>query len=170
MVCYAIFSSICAFGGGLLGGWLEGKVGVKQALVLEIMAMVAAMVVQLSITQESLLFGLVANYQVWDGLVFQTLADLTYFALISVVAIAVTASISGSRTMLVTLAPPGRSGEFFGLYAIAGTITVWMGPLLVQYFTLWFNDQRIGFASISLLFTIGLAILLSVKMPHRRAA
>lgn len=108
---------------------------------------------------------MIDNFQVWDGLVFQTLSDLTYLGLISVVAVTVTASISSSRTMLVTLAPPGRSGEFFGLFAIAGTITVWMGPLLVQYFTLWFNDQRIGMASITILFAIGFGFLLSVRMP-----
>ena len=66
--------------------------------------------------------------------------------------------------MLVTLAPRGRSGEFFGLYAIAGTITVWMGPLLVETFTLWFTDQRAGMASINLLFILGGAALLTVRM------
>ena len=71
--------------------------------------------------------------------------------------------------MLVTLAPPGRSGEFFGLYAIAGTITVWMGPLLVEQFTLWSGDQRIGMVSINILFIIGFATLLTVRMPERAA-
>ena len=80
-----------------------------------------------------------------------------------------TASISSSRAMLVTLAPAGRSGEFFGLYAIAGTITVWMGPLLVEYFTLWFNSQRIGMASIAILFAMGLAILTWVKVEQPKA-
>jgi len=128
---------------------------------------VMAQVSQLSITRDSLFFGLVENRQIWDGLVFKTLSDLTFLGLISVVAIAATASISSSRTMLVTLAPEGRSGEFFGLYAIAGTITVWMGPLLVEYFTLWFNDQRIGMASIAILFAIGLTALFFVRMPAR---
>ena len=66
-----------------------------------------------------------------------------------------------------SLAPPGRSGEFFGLYAIAGTITVWMGPLLVEQFTLMSGDQRIGMVSINLLFLIGLSVLLTVRMPER---
>ncbi|WP_234030136.1 MFS transporter [Erythrobacter mangrovi] len=165
MLCYAIFASACAFGGGIFGGWLEHKVGVKRALAIEIIAMVATLVVQLSITRESLFFGLVLNSQVWDGLVFKTLSDLTYLGLISIIAITATASISSSRTMLVALAPPGRSGEFFGLFAIAGTITVWMGPLLVERFTLWFTSQRVGMASISILFTIGLVTLLTVRMP-----
>lgn len=167
MLCYALFASACAFGGGLLGGWLDTRVGVKNALIIEIVAMVLTLLVQLSITRESLLFGLVENVQLWDGLVFRTLSDLGYLGLISVVAISATASISSSRAMLVTLAPAGRSGEFFGLYAIAGTITVWMGPLLVEYFTLWFNSQRIGMASISLLFVIGLGTLVTVRMPRR---
>lgn len=167
MLCYAIFASACAFGGGLFGGWLDTRIGVKRALVVEIVAMMLAMTAQLSITRDSLGFGLLENYTVWDGLAFQTLSDIVYLSLISVVAVAATASLSSSRSMLVTLAPPGRSGEFFGLYAIAGTITVWMGPLLVQYFTLWFTDQRIGMASIVILFLIGLTTLLFVRMPER---
>ncbi len=167
MLCYAIFGSACAFAGGIFGGWLDSKVGVKRALIGEIVAMVAALVFQLGITRDALFYGLIANETVWDGLVFQTLSDLVYFATISVVAVAATASISSSRTMLAALAPPGRSGEFFGLYAIAGTITVWMGPLLVEYFTLWSNDQRVGMASISLLFLVGLAVLSSVRAPPR---
>tara|TARA_R110002072_G_scaffold116942_9_gene247664 strand:+ start:8665 stop:10185 length:1521 start_codon:yes stop_codon:yes gene_type:complete len=167
MLCYAIFASACAFCGGLFGGWLDTRIGVKRALVVEIAAMMLALSAQLSITRDSLGFGLIENYTVWDGLAFQTLSDIVYLSLISVVAVAATASLSSSRSMLVTLAPPGRSGEFFGLYAIAGTITVWMGPLLVQYFTLWFTDQRIGMASISILFLIGLTMLLFVRMPER---
>lgn len=170
MLCYAIFASACAFCGGLLGGWLDTRIGVKRALVVEIAAMMLALSAQLSITRDSLGFGLIENYTVWDGLAFQTLSDVVYLSLISVVAVAATASLSSSRSMLVTLAPPGRSGEFFGLYAIAGTITVWMGPLLVQYFTLWFTDQRIGMASISILFLIGLTMLLFVRMPERGGA
>ncbi|WP_100261117.1 MFS transporter [Qipengyuania seohaensis] len=167
MLCYAIFASICAFGGGIFGGWLEEKVGVKRALALEIMAMIVTGLVQLSITQESLFLGLVPNFEVWDGIVFSTLSDLTYLGLISIIAITATASISSSRTMLVALAPEGRSGEFFGLYAIAGTITVWMGPLLVEQFTLWSGDQRIGMLSINLLFLVGVATLLTVRMTSR---
>lgn len=166
MISYAIFLSAWAFFGGLFGGWLDNKVGVKTALIIEILGMVIAMAFQLSITQETLFYGLVENYQVWDGLVFQSLSDLVYLGVMVVVAITATASISSSRSMLVALAPAGRSGEFFGLYAIAGTITVWMGPLLVEFFTTTFNSQRLGMASIATLFGIGLMVLVSVKMKE----
>lgn len=164
LTAYAIFASAWAFLGGLFGGWLDTKVGPKRALIIEIIGMVTMLAFQLSITQESLFFGAVQNYQVWDGLIFQSLSDIVYLSSISVVAVTATASISSSRSMLVHLAPPGRSGEFFGLYAIAGTVTVWAGPLLVEIFTTAFNSQRIGMASISMLFLAGLAVLTTVKM------
>ena len=164
MTAYAIFGSIWAFGGGLFGGWMDTRFGPKIALIISIVGMVTTLAFQLSITQDSILFGLIDNFQVWDGLVFQTLSDLVYLGSISVVAVTATASISSSRSMLVHLAPPGRSGEFFGLYAIAGTVTVWAGPLLVEVFTNAFNSQRIGMASISALFLLGLAVLTTVKM------
>ena len=166
MTAYAIFASIWAFAGGLCGGWMDTKFGPKVSLIISIIGMVLTLAFQLSITQESLFFGLIENYQVWNGLVFQTLSDLGYLGSISVVAVTATASISSSRSMLVHLAPPGRSGEFFGLYAIAGTVTVWAGPLLVEVFTSLFNSQRIGMASISVLFLLGLAVLSTVKMAR----
>lgn len=164
MTAYAMYGSMWAFAGGLIGGWMDTKFGPKNSLIISIIGMVSTLVLQLSITQDSLFFGLVENYQVWDGLVFQTLSDLVYLGTITIVAITATASISSSRSMLVHLAPPGRSGEFFGLYAIAGTVTVWAGPLLVEIFTNAFNSQRIGMASISALFLAGLAVLTTVKM------
>jgi UMF1 family MFS transporter len=170
MISFAIFASAWAFAGGLFGGWLDTKVGVKAALIIEIIGMVLAFALQLSLTQETLFFGLIDNYQVWDGLVFQTLSDLVYLGLVSVIAVTATASLSSSRAMLVQLAPPGRSGEFFGLYAIASTITVWMGPLLVEIFTSAFNDQRIGMASIAILFAIGLVMLTFVNMKESESA
>jgi UMF1 family MFS transporter len=169
MTGYAIFASAWAFFGGLVGGWLDNKVGVKIALMLEILGMVIVLAAQLSITQEAIFFGMIDNYQVWDGVVFQSLSDLVYLSFAAVLAITATASISSSRTMLVALAPAGRSGEFFGLYAIAGTVTVWLGPLLVEIFTTAFNSQRIGMASIAILFALGLVILTFVQVQDEPA-
>ncbi len=164
MTCMALFASFFAFLGGIFGGWLDTRVGVKAALFIEVIVMIIGFGLQLSVSQDSLLFGVFANYQVWDGLIFQTASDIAYLSMVPVVAVAATASISSSRAMLVTLAPQGRSGEFFGLYAIAGTITVWMGPLLVEVFTNAANSQRIGMASIVMLFAIGLTLLGFVKV------
>lgn len=72
--------------------------------------------------------------------------------------------------MLIHVAPLNMRGEFFGLFAIAGTVTVWIGPMLIELFTRWSQDQRIGMSAIALLFFLGLAVLLTVRSdPPRRA-
>jgi UMF1 family MFS transporter len=53
----------------------------------------------------------------------------------------------------------------FGLYALSGAATVWLGPLLVEHFTQTYQSQRAGFAAITILLVVGLALLLFVKPP-----
>jgi UMF1 family MFS transporter len=56
-------------------------------------------------------------------------------------------------------------GELFGLYALSSSATAWVGPLLVERFTSAFHSQQAGFASIALLLTAGLVLLLWVRPP-----
>jgi MFS transporter, UMF1 family len=164
MIIYAIYASVFAVFGGFFAGWLDARIGARKALIVELTAAQVVLITQLSITPESLFFGLIpAGEPVWNGPAFQTLSDLVYLGLIGLVAICVTAAISSSRFMLVAIAPRERLGQFYGFYAIAGSITVWIGPLLVQVFTTAFDSQRIGMASISILFWAGIALLFTVR-------
>lgn len=150
--------------GGFVGGALDRSLGPRNALIVELTALVFLLFTQLSITPNSLFFGLVPSGEpVWGSPFFPTLSDLVYFSFIVPVAIAVVACISSSRYMLVHTAPPKRIGEFFGLYAIAGTVTVWMGPGLVSLLTFLSGNQRIGMSGIGIMFAVGLAVLFTVK-------
>ncbi|MEL7040328.1 MAG: MFS transporter [Pseudomonadota bacterium] len=160
VMVYGVVGSLIGALGGIVGGWLDGGLGPKRALIVELSAILVILVLQLSITQESLLFGLIpAGHDVWTGMgtgLFTSLADIVYFLLIIPAAISIVACISSSRYMLVHISPPERIGEFFGFYAMAGSVTVWIGPLVVGVMTAAFNDQRIGFSGIALLFLLGL--------------
>ncbi len=151
--------------GGFVGGALDRWLGPKMALIWEISALVTLLLLQLSITPDSLLFGLIpSGTPVWDSPFFDTLSDIVYFLFVIPVAIAVVASISSSRYMLVHIAPRERIGEFFGLYAIAGTVTVWMGPGIVSLLTWLTGNQRIGMGGIGFMFLIGLIVLWKVQV------
>ena len=154
--------------GGFVGGFLDRLLGPKLALAWEISALVIFLLVQLSITPDSMLFGLIpAGAPVWDSPFFSSLSDITYFLLIVPVAVAVVACISSSRYMLVHIAPRDRIGEFFGLYAIAGTVTVWMGPGIVSLLTWMSGNQRVGMGGIGFMFLVGLIILWKVQASKR---
>ena len=160
VMIYGIAGSLIGALGGFVGGWLDGAFGPKRALILELTAILILLVIQLSITPDALFFGLIpAGYEVWNGFgtgLFTSLSDVVYFLLIAPVGISIVACISSSRYMLVHVSPPDRIGEFFGFYAMAGSVTVWLGPIVVSAMTAIFNDQRIGFSGVGLLFLAGL--------------
>ena len=96
--------------------------------------------------------------------------ELLYVGVVIIVAICITAAYANSRTMLARLAPSSKMSEFFGLYALSGTATAFIGPELVGISTSVFHSQRAGFASVLVLLGIGLALILFVKEERAEAA
>ena len=78
-------------------------------------------------------------------------------------AVTVTAAYASSRTMLTRVVPAHKVGIFFGLFVIAGSATMWLGPLLVQLATAATGSQRAGLLPISGLLIIGLIVLQLVR-------
>jgi UMF1 family MFS transporter len=74
---------------------------------------------------------------------------------------------AASRTLMAHLAPAHIRTEMFGLYALSGKATAFIGPALVGWVTLWFDSQRAGMATILAFFLIGLLLLLKVRPPPR---
>lgn len=76
---------------------------------------------------------------------------------------------SASRTFMGRLTPPELTNQMFGLLALSGKVTSFIGPFLVGYFTLRFGDQRIGMIAIPLMLLIGLVLMFTVHeggRPH----
>lgn len=73
---------------------------------------------------------------------------------------------SASRSMMARLAPADMRTEFFGLYALSGKATAFMGPALLAFVTDMFHSQRAGMASIVGFFIVGLVLLR--RVPDRR--
>ncbi|MCW7502473.1 MFS transporter, partial [Leptospira sp. 2 VSF17] len=65
------------------------------------------------------------------------------------------------------LAPPGQSAAFFGLYALSGAVTMWLGSLLVRLFTQGFHSQQAGFIPIAGLLLLGFIGMGFVRDPSR---
>jgi UMF1 family MFS transporter len=59
-------------------------------------------------------------------------------------------------------------GEMFGLFAVSGKITSFMGPFAVGALTLMAGSQRIGMASILVFLILGLFLLQAVKDPSTK--
>ena len=70
---------------------------------------------------------------------------------------------SASRSIMARLAPPEMRTKMFGLFALSGKATAFLGPALLAIMTDAFASQRAGMASIVVFFIIGALLLLRVN-------
>lgn len=77
---------------------------------------------------------------------------------------------SASRSMMARLAPPEITTEMFGLYALSGKATAFLGPMLVGALTAASGSQRVGMAAIVAFFVVGGLLLRGVREPTRPVA
>jgi UMF1 family MFS transporter len=68
---------------------------------------------------------------------------------------------------MARLAPPEMTTEMFGLYALSGKATAFLGPAVLAWVTAAFASQRAGMATILVFLTIGLALLTTVPDIRR---
>jgi UMF1 family MFS transporter len=69
---------------------------------------------------------------------------------------------AASRTYMGRIAPKELRNQMFGLFALSGKVTAFMGPFLVGWLTYAAGSQRIGMSVIIALFVIGLILMLKV--------
>lgn len=70
---------------------------------------------------------------------------------------------AASRSLMIRLAPKAYITEMFGLYALSGKITAFVGPWVLGMATVWAQSQRAGMATVMIFLLVGGAILLFVK-------
>jgi UMF1 family MFS transporter len=174
MLIFGVTLSVFAVYGGFFGGWLDGRFGPKRAVQIEIMGTILCLLGMLGMRPDRLFYfwayDPAAHAKVWNGPFFTTLPELLYLFLGFGVAVFVTGSYASSRTLLTRLIPANQTGTFFGLYALSGTATVWLGSLMVQLFTGWFKSQQAGLMSIAGMMLIGFVALWFVKGGQRQVA
>jgi UMF1 family MFS transporter len=105
---------------------------------------------------------------VWSFPYFQTLPELLYIIDFILLVIFIGAIFATSRAMMARISPISMLSQFFGLYAVSGWATAFVGHGLVAIFTSTFESQRAGFASPILLLLAGLIVMFRVR--EERAA
>ena len=148
--------------GSLVFGWLADRIGCKRSLILSLVMMIGAIV--------------------W---LFFT-HSLTIFFLIGALAgFAMAGAQSVSRTLVGVFAPAGQSAEFYGLFAIVGRTSSFIGPAIFGWVAaeaaLWYagrgqatlaaeqSGQRLALITIGLFLLIGLLLLSLVNEDKGRA-
>jgi MFS transporter, UMF1 family len=173
MLAYGISLSVFAVMGGLIAPWFDRVLGPRKAVQLEIAGALIMLLCTLGMGREKILYfwsyDPAAHAPIWNGPLFRTAPELVYLGLGLMIAVFVTAQYASSRTLLIRLCPPDKTAAFFGLYALSGTATAWLGSLLVALATAIFKSQVAGFLPIAALLLTGFCVLFLVKGGEREA-
>ena len=171
LLIYGLCTSGSAMIGAYLGGWLDDRLGSILTLKVAI-AMSSVILIALVSIQPGVLFFVfpVTTEAVWASPYFATPAELVYALIVQLFALFFVTGLSSSRTLMARISPPEMATQFFGLFALSGTVTAFLAPLLVATTTDLFDSQRAGFASLASLMIIGGIMLFWVREEQATVA
>ncbi|MBN8920436.1 MAG: MFS transporter [Rhizobiales bacterium] len=162
MGVFGVLLAITGTFGCLIGGWLDDRIGSKPVIVMTLTLLLAALAGLLSIGPDYIGPFTVAPPTPNDGL-FASAGEKAVIVVGAIIGFAAGPLQAASRTFLVRVAPPDRITQFFGLLALSGKVTSFLGPLTVGIVTALAQSQRVGISVLVVFFVVGLALLTQVR-------
>lgn len=141
--------------GGLVGGLLDQLVGPRRAIRIELAIVIASQLALIGIAPDRLFYLAYDGSPLWDGPMFGQLPEITFVVMACVSAVGICGCYASSRSMLISLATPETVGSWFGLYALSGSVTIWLGSALVGLATAFWGTQQAGFVALIMLLAAG---------------
>ena len=140
LLVLSVLMNITAFIGAIIGGYANDKFSSKSVIIFSLLGLIFSSAIILFI-KTKIFFLIFASI---NGLFIGPIQ-------------------SASRVFITKSIDKNNQASGFGLFALSGKLTSFIGPLLVSTLTYISNSQRIGFSAAIILLLIGLLILLKVK-------
>jgi UMF1 family MFS transporter len=164
---FGIIATVTGTIGGLAGGWFDDRLGPKTVILGSLAILMLIAIGILSIDRSHILFFIAVDPP-QAGHLLGSAGEKLYLALGALIGMIAAPLQSASRTLIVRISPPDRMTQFFGLYALAGKLTSFSGPVAVALVTSLAGSQRLGVSVLILFFLAGGALVLRVA-PRRLA-
>ena len=140
LLVLSVLMNITAFIGAIIGGYANDKFSSKSVIIFSLLGLIFSSAIILFI-KTKIFFLIFASI---NGLFIGPIQ-------------------SASRVFITKSIDKNNQASGFGLFALSGKLTSFIGPLLVSTLTYISNSQRIGFSAAIILLLIGLLVLLKVK-------
>ena len=140
LLVLSVLMNITAFIGAIIGGYANDKFSSKSVIIFSLLGLIFSSAIILFI-KTKIFFLIFASI---NGLFIGPIQ-------------------SASRVFITKSIDENNQASGFGLFALSGKLTSFIGPLLVSTLTYISNSQRIGFSAAIILLLIGLLVLLKVK-------
>ncbi|KKO77203.1 membrane protein [Corynebacterium minutissimum] len=145
VLIFGVAANVAAALGAVVGGLIDDHVGPK-AIILTCLAILTLMA----------------------GIMFVAQGPTAFWICGLILCLCVGPAQASARGFLARVAPPGREGEMFGLYATTGRAVAWLTPFLFGVFvSLLGQGDRGGVLAIGLVLLVGALVLIPVKDPAK---
>jgi UMF1 family MFS transporter len=163
LIVQGLANSVAAAVAGFFAGWLDTRIGSKRATIFFVVGCLIANLVLCSVTTGMVFFVPIDAAATSTGGLFPTLPDKVFLVTQCSIAFVVTGGLATGRSLMAKIAPQSMLNEFFGLFAMSGTATSFIGPAAIGVLTLVFQSQRIG-VGVGLVFLVaGLVVMFKVR-------
>jgi UMF1 family MFS transporter len=159
---FGILLAIAGTFGAWIGGKLDDKLGPKRVISGSMLILLLSIVAILLVDKDSILLVKVAA-PAPGGALFSGASERAYLVLGCLIGAAGGPLQAASRTLLIHMAPKDRIAQYFGLFALTGKVTSFVGPLLIGVITAVTESQKAGMAVLVLFFAAGLMLLARVR-------
>jgi UMF1 family MFS transporter len=142
IILFGIALNVTAGLGAFGFAWIDDKVGSKRTVLIALSGIILVGTPILLVTSKMAFWGLALCIGIFMG-----------------------PAQAASRSLMARLAPPDQMTQMFGLFALSGKVTAFMGPAVLAWVTAAFASQRAGMATVIVFIAVGAAILLTVREP-----
>jgi UMF1 family MFS transporter len=131
--------------GALAGGWVDERLGARTTVMLSLVALMAIGAAMLLVQDKATFWVLGVSLGLFFG-----------------------PAQAASRSLMAQMAPPAEMAAHFGLFALSGRATGFLGPALLTIVTDVTDSQRWGMAVVLVLLGVGLGLLAAMGRPAGR--
>ena len=142
IILFGIALNVTAGLGAASFAWIDDWIGSKRTIMIALLGLIAVGTPILFVTSKTAFWVLALFLGIFMG-----------------------PAQAASRSLMARLAPPGRVTEMFGLFALSGKATAFLGPAVLAWVTAIFASQRAGMATVIIFIAAGALILTTVKEP-----
>lgn len=145
VIKFGILLNVTAGIGALGFAWVDDWIGAKPTILIALTGLIVTGAIAISATNVSVFWIAGAFLGIFVG-----------------------PAQAASRSLMGRIAPIEMRAEMFGLYALSGKATAFLGPFILGTVTDWTDSQRVGMATILGFFLVGGIMLALMHHPNLR--
>ena len=162
---FGMITNVSAILSCLVAARLDARIGSKAIVMGSLVLLLVASFGIVSTKADSLLLGLVPVGHAETKGLFSTVSEQVFLVYGLMIGAALGPVQASARSWFARSIKPEESGRYFGIYALAGRATSFLGPFLVATITALSQSAALGMSVLLLFFAVGLYLAAITPYP-----